>query len=431
MTEHVKSYYAATAAAAPVRPVLSGVVEADVCVVGAGYTGLSAALHLAERGFRVVVLEGARVGWGASGRNGGQIVNGYSRDLDVIEARYGSAAAQALGDMALEGAAVIRERIERYAIACDYRPTNVFTAFTAKQMRELDHFRASWSRRGHDGLEMLDRTALSRHLQSEAYVGGLMDHHGGHMHPLNLALGEAGALESLGGVIYEQSRVTAVDRTPTGPAGEGVTVRTGAGQVNARYAVVCGNAYLNGAVPELTDKVMPVSTQVLTTEVLGEAVIAEMFPTQTAIEDANYVLDYFRPTADHRLLFGGGIVYGGAEPSDIVASLRPHVEKVFPRLKGVRFDYAWSGNFALTLTRVPHFGRLGSSIYFAHGYSGHGVTCTHLAGKLIAEALTGDATRFDAFASLPYYPFPGGRMFRVPLTVMGAWWYRLRDKLGV
>ncbi|WP_019646660.1 NAD(P)/FAD-dependent oxidoreductase [Novispirillum itersonii] len=426
MTPHVQSYYAATANPSPQRPALTGTVDADVCVVGAGFTGLSSALHLAERGFRVVVLEGAKVGWGASGRNGGQIVNGYSRDLEVIENRYGRDAALALGKMSLEGAAIIRERIERYNIACDYRPTNVFAAFTPKQMRELDHMRAHWSGHGHDGLELLDKAALRRHLNSDVYCGGLIDHHGGHIHPLNLALGEAAAVESLGGVIYEQSPVTGVDTVPSG-----VVVRTAQGSVKAKYAVVCGNAYLNGAVPELTDKIMPVSTQVVTTEVLGEEVMNDLFPTKSAVEDANYFLDYYRPTADHRLLFGGGTVYGGAEPADIEAKLRPHVEKVFPRLKGVKFQFAWSGNFALTLTRIPHFGRLGSNIYFAHGYSGHGVTCTHLAGRLIAEALAGDATRFDSFARLPYYPFPGGRMFRVPLTVAGAWWYILRDKLGV
>ena len=426
LTEHARSYYAATADAAPPRPALAGDREADICVIGAGYTGLSTALHLAERGYKVVILEAAKVGWGASGRNGGQIVNGYSRDLETIETRYGAAAAKALGDMALEGAAIIRDRIATYGIDCDYRPTNVITAFTPKQLRELAHLRDHWSARGHDGLEILDRAALRRHVDTDAYVGGLIDHHGGHMHPLNLALGEARAAESLGVVICEGSPVTGVDQV-----GGKAIVKTAQGQVTARFAVACGNAYLNGAVPSLSDKVMPVSTQIVTTEVLGKPAIDRMFPTLTAVEDANYVLDYYRPTADHRLLFGGGIVYGGAEPADIAARLRPRLAKVFPDLATVKFDFSWSGNFALTLTRIPHFGRIGANLYFAHGCSGHGVTSTHLAGRLIAEAIHGDATRFDAFATLPYYPFPGGRALRVPLTVLGAWWYGLRDRLGV
>lgn len=426
MINHVASYYAATANPSMPRPTLTGSVEADVCVIGAGYTGLSTALHLVERGYNVVVLEAARIGWGASGRNGGQIVNGYSRDLQNIEGRYGKKAAQALGEMSLEGASIIRERIKTYNIACDYRPTNVFAAFTGKQMRELEQMSAHWASRGHDGLEMLDKEGLRKHVKTDCYVGGLMDHHGGHIHPLNLALGEADAIQSLGGRIFEQSAVTSV-KSEGGKA----IVKTAKGEVRAPVAVVCGNAYLNGVIPFLTDKVMPVSTQIVTTEVLDESTIRDLFPTLTAVEDANYVLDYYRPTADNRLLFGGGIVYGGAEPADIEARLRPNLAKVFPSLSKVRFDYLWSGNFALTLTRIPHFGRIGSNIYFAHGCSGHGVTSTHLAGRLIAEAIHGDATRFDAFANLPYYPFPGGRALRVPITVAGAWWYGLRDRLGV
>lgn len=426
MTNHVASYYAATANPSMPRTSLTGSIEADVCVIGAGYTGLSTALHLVERGYKVVVLEAAKVGWGASGRNGGQIVNGYSRDLQNIERRYGKDAAEALGAMSLEGANIIRERIKTSNIACDYRPTNVIAAFTGKQMRELEHMSAHWASRGHDGLEMLDKEGLRRHVKTDCYVGGLIDHHGGHIHPLNLALGEADAIQSLDGRIFEQSAVTSV-KTEGGKA----IVKTAKGEVRAPVAVVCGNAYLNGVIPFLTDKVMPVSTQIVTTEVLGESTIRDLFPTLTAVEDANYVLDYYRPTADHRLLFGGGIVYGGAEPADIEARLRPNLAKVFPSLRKVRFDYLWSGNFALTLTRIPHFGRIGSNIYFAHGCSGHGVTSTHLAGRLIAEAIHGDSTRFDAFANLPYHPFPGGRALKVPITVAGAWWYGLRDRLGV
>lgn len=426
MTCHVNSYYAASANAAPLRPALQGTIEADVCVIGAGFTGLSSALHLARRGYQVVLLEGDCVGFGASGRNGGQIVNGYSRDLSVIEQRYGKPAAQALGAMSLEGGDIIRGLVKDYNIACDLHPDNVIAAFNAKQMHELEHTKHNWEQHGHPALEMLDKAQLQQHVSTDAYVGGLIDKRGGHLHPLNLCLGEAAAIESLGGRIFEQSRVTKVDRSSANPV-----VYTAQGQVNARYVVVCGNAYLGDAVPELTDKIMPVSTQIITTEVLGEAVCKRLMPSQTCVEDANYMLDYYRMTADHRLLYGGGSTYGGAEPGDIIAKLRPHLERTFPSLKQVKVEFAWSGNFALTLTRIPHFGRLGSNIYFAHGYSGHGVTCTHLAGKLIAESLHGDASRFDSFATLPYHPFPGGRALRVPLTVLGSWWYIMRDRLGI
>jgi gamma-glutamylputrescine oxidase len=208
-------------------------------------------------------------------------------------------------------------------------------------------------------------------------------------------------------------------------------VRTQHGAVTCNYLLVCGNAYLGGLLPEIGGKMMPVSSQVVATEPLDEAVIRDLLPANYCVEDMNYILDYYRRTADNRLLFGGGIVYGGGDPASIEAKIRPSLARTFPQLANIRFDYAWSGNFALTLTRIPHMGRLSPSIYFSHGDSGHGVTTTHLLGKILGEAVAGQAGRFDVWSSLPYYPFPGGKTFRVPLTVLGAWWYGLRDKFGL
>lgn len=423
---HAPSYYAATAHAQPERPALAGEIVADVCIIGAGFSGISAALTLAEAGFRPVVLEAKRVGWGASGRNGGQIVNGYSRDLGVIRARYGEDAARALGAMSLEGGDIIRDRIAQYGIDCDYVPGGFLAAFTARQMRELEHLKKTWEGYGHQELEMVDAATLPEIVASELYVGGQIDHRGGHIHPLNLVLGEARAAEALGAVIHEDSPVTGIE-----DQGASVLVKTTAGTVRAGTVLVCGNAYLGDAVPNLTNKIMPVSTQVLTTAPLDPSLLDRLLPRNYCIEDCNYVLDYYRRTADDRLLFGGGIVYGGTDPASIEGKIRPHLEKTFPELKGVKVDFAWSGNFALTMTRVPHVGRLSKNVLFSHGDSGHGVTTTHLLGKLLGEAVQGRLERFDAFARLPYHPFPGGRRFRVPLTVLGAWWYGLRDRLGV
>lgn len=424
--EHVGSYYAASAQETRLRAPLSAEIETDVCIIGAGFSGLSSALHLAESGYRVVVLEAARVGWGASGRNGGQIVNGFSRDLIEIESRYGRAAATAIARMSLEGGDIIRQRIEKYAIDCDLKPGNVFSAFTPKQMHRLEALSENWRGHGHDGLVMLDADEIRQHAATDIYCGGLLDNHGGHLHPLNLCLGEARAIESLGGQIFENSQVQRLERR-----GEKQFVHTESGVVRAHKVVVCGNAYLGDAVPQLSNKIMPVSTQIVTTEVLGEALCRELMPAQTCIEDCNYMLDYYRVTADHRLLFGGGSTYGGAEPGDIIAKLRPHLEKTFPQLKNIGIEFAWSGNFALTMTRIPHFGQLDEQVFFIHGYSGHGVTATHLAGKLVAEAIAGEPERFERFSSLPFYPLPGGRSFRVPLSVVGSWWYIMRDKLGI
>jgi gamma-glutamylputrescine oxidase len=423
--EHIASYYAATANAKESRPALQGSAQADVCIVGAGFTGISAALELAERGVSVIVLEANRVGWGASGRNGGQIVNGYSRDLDVISQRYGEAAGRAIGAMALEGGDIIRERVRKYDIACDLVDGGLFVALTAKQMRGLEHHQQIWAAHGHRDFSLLDKAALTAHVTSDRYVGGLLDHKGGHIHPLNLVQGEAAALERLGGRIFEDSRVIAVER-PAEPR-----VRTAAGEVKAKHVLVCCNAYIGNLLPEIGQKIMPVSTQVLATEPLGEAHAKQLLPSNVCVEDANYVLDYYRRTADHRLLYGGGIVYGGQDPDSIRAKILPNMLKTFPGLRDTRIDFAWSGNFALTLSRFPQIGRLAPNVYFSHGCSGHGVTTTHLLGRLVAEAIAGNPARFDILANLPYYPFPGGKTFRVPLTVLGSWYYRARDRFGV
>ncbi|HLQ86866.1 MAG TPA: FAD-binding oxidoreductase [Salinisphaeraceae bacterium] len=424
-TPYPDSYYAASANPAPARPSLSEHKSTDVCVIGAGFSGIATALSLAERGYQVVVLEAARVGWGASGRNGGQIVNGYSRDLDEVKKRYGEDAFRALGEMTFEGGEIIRARIERYAIDCDLVHGNVFAAFNKKQMAGLHKRTELWRQFGHEDFEVLDATSIRRHVNTDIYVGGLLDKKGGHIHPLNLVLGEAAAAEELGTTIHENSAVTRIE------PGQRPTVHTAQGQVQADHVVICGNAYLDDAAPQLRKRFMPVSTQVMATEPLGKEVAARLMPANTCVEDCNYLLDYYRMSADHRLLFGGGSVYGGTTPSNIEAKLRPHLARTFPEIADVRIEYAWSGNFALTLTRIPHMGQLDEQTYFTHGYSGHGVTTTHLAGRLIAEAIDGERARFDSFAALRNYPFPGGRMLQVPLSIAGSWFYLAREKMGL
>jgi len=423
-TQHTSSYYAASANATPERPPLQGRHETDVCVIGAGYTGISTALFLLEQGFKVTVLEAVKVGFGASGRNGGQIVNSYSRDIDVIERTAGAKQARLMGEMAFEGGRIIRERVAKYNIQCDLKDGGVFAAFNDKQMGHLESQKKLWERYGHTQLEMLDEQRIRQVVNTERYVGGMLDMSGGHIHPLNLVLGEAAAVESLGGVIHEHSRVTKVDQ------GAKPVVHTEQGQVVANYVVVAGNAYLGNLLPQLAAKSMPCGTQVITTEPLGEELAQSLLPQDYCVEDCAYLLDYYRLSGDKRMIFGGGVVYGARDPADVEALVRPNLIKTFPQLKDVKIDYAWTGNFLLTLSRLPQVGRIGDNIYYSQGCSGHGVTYTHLAGKILAEALRGQAERFDAFASLPHYPFPGGRLFRVPFTAMGAWYYQMRDKLG-
>ena len=419
------SYYRATANPAPERPALEGEVAAEVCVVGAGYTGLSAALELAERGHKVVMLEAAKVGWGASGRNGGQIVNGLNAGLDTIARRYGESTARFVAGVVQEGGRIIRERVARHGIACDLKDGNVFAALTPAHLRGLEAKQALWRRYGHDNFEMLDRAGIRRHVGSELYAGGMLDRTGGHLHPLNLALGQAAAIEGLGGTIHEASPVVAIEDVAGRPL-----VRTARGSVRPEALILAGNAYLGRLVPALENRVMPFSTQIIATAPLGENARWTL-PTDMAVEDVRYVLDYYRLSADGRLLFGGGTVYGGTDPADIRAKLVPNLGRVFPQLKGVAVDFAWSGNCAISFSRVPQLGRLGPASYFAQGYRGHGVVGSHLFGRILAEAVDGDRARFDVFAAVPWVPFPGGRRFAVPYSVLGSWWYGLRDRLGV
>lgn len=422
---HAPSYYAHSAHAAPPRPPLAGSSEADVCIVGAGYTGLSAGIALAEAGMKVVILEQSQVGWGASGRNGGQIVHSFSRDIDVIQASYGLDVAAPLAGMMFEGAQVIRERVAKYQIECDLKDGGVFAAISPGKRRGLVEQKALWEKWGHPGLTLVDDPAQIRKIvNTDRYSTLLVDPTGGHFHPLNLALGEAAAFERLGGRIHEASGVTKIIR------GEPATVHTAQGQVKARYVIVACNAYIGGLEPALASKSMPCGTQVIATAPLG-ALADQLIPSDHCVEDNNFLLDYFRLSGDKRLIYGGGVVYGARDPKEVKSLIRPQMLKTFPQLQDVEIDFGWTGNFLLTLSRLPQVGTLAPNIYYSQGCSGHGVTFTHLIGRVLAEALKGDATRFGAFARLSHHPFPGGRLFRVPFTAIGALWYQMRDRLGI
>ena len=422
---HAPSYYAYSAHPAPKRPALRGSVQADVCIVGAGYTGLSAGIALAEAGKRVVILEQSSVGWGASGRNGGQIVHSYSRDLDVIEASHGSAVAEPLGRMMFEGAEVIRQRVARYNIDCDLKKGGIFAAVNASKAEGLIEQKALWERWGHPGLTLVDSPAEVRKLVgTDRYSALLVDPTGGHFHPLNLALGEAAAFEGLGGTIHEASGVTKIERGAT------AVVHTAQGQVRAAQVIVACNAYGGNLEPKLASRSMPCGTQVIATAPLG-ALADELIPSDYCVEDNNFLLDYFPLSADKRLSYGGGVVYGARDPKEVESLIRPQMVKTFPQLQEVQIDFGWTGNFLLTLSRLPQVGLLAPNIYFSQGCSGHGITFTHLIGRVLGCAMQVDTTRFDAFARLPHHPFPGGRLLRVPFTAMGAMWYQLRDQLGI
>lgn len=426
---HTDSYYAATRNDRTERPALAGDHEADVCVVGGGFTGVSTALNLAERGYDVVLLEANKIGWGASGRNGGQVCSGYSASMDSLEGWVGKGDAKLLFDIAEEAKGIIRERVARHAIDCDLR-WGYFNAAT--KPKHLDWMRAaekSWSRDyGYGDYVLAETPAAAReHVNSAAYIGGLYDGGAGHLHPLNYCLGLARAAEAAGARLFEDSAVTALKGTE---AGEEPVAVTAGGSVRARFLVLAGNAYLGGLLPKIGRKIMPMGNFIGATVPLGENRARDLIPGDAAVCDWNFILNYYRMSADHRLLFGGLASYSRLPPPNLHKSLRSVMTGVFPSLDEVAFEQVWGGMVGITVERTPHLGRLGNCVYFAHGFSGNGVALTGVAGKILAEAIAGQAERLDLFSRLPHTTFPGGRLLRMPTLVLAMTWFRLRDWLA-
>ena len=423
--EHVHSYYAASANASPLRGALQGDVTADVCVVGGGIAGCSTALNLAERGYRVVLLEGQRIAWGASGRSGGQAIFGYAAGQDKLIAQVGRATARRMFDLTVEALDVLRERVARHSIDCDLNWGQMHVAIKPRHETELRAWSEELARDyGYASLRWLDRHEVRAMVASERYIGGLLDSRSGHLHPLNYTLGLARAAEAAGVQIFEGSRVVSLEH------GDVATVSTGQGRVRARYVALCCNAYVDDALsPKLRARIMPVGTYIVATEPLGQARIESLMRDNVAITDINWVLDYFRRSADHRLLFGGRVSYSGLDPLNTERATRARMIKVFPQLADVKIEYAWGGYVDITMSRAPDFGRLAPNVYYLQGFSGHGIALTGMAGKLVAEAIAGQAERFDLFTKLEHRNFPGGRLLRTPALVLAMLWFRLKDLL--
>ena len=420
---HVDSWYARSAAPAPEHPRLQGRQTADVVILGAGLTGLSAALELAQAGLDVVVVEARRVGWGASGRNGGQVIFGYGCDQWKIAAMVGMETSRRLFDWSLEGVAMVRERIARHGIDAHWRDGHAHVAIKPRHVDELKAWQRDLSENYAYDLPWWDRDQLQAQLRSPRYIGALYDPRSGHVHPLNYTLGLARAAVAAGVRIFEQSPVLSLER------GARPRLRTADGEVEADFCVLAGNALVHGIAPELDDKIMPVGTYVGATAPLGEERARSLIRNHMAVADINWALDYFRLSADHRLLFGGRASYSTLPPPNLPGTMARRMARVFPQLKGVGFDSVWGGLIDISFNRAPHWGRLGSNVYFAQGFSGHGVAATGLAGRILAEAIRGQAGRLDAFAAIPHRNFPGGRALRTPMLVAAMAWFKLRDAL--
>jgi gamma-glutamylputrescine oxidase len=417
------SYYRATATAYEPFPALEDSIDADVAVVGAGFTGLSAALELRARGFSVAVLDQGTVAWGASGRNGGQICTGFSPGLGPLEAALGREATQACFDMSEEGKDLITSQIARYDIACDPKPGQLVCAPRPRHMAHLEHEHETLARYGYTRTHLLTKAELEERLATAAYCGALKDEGAGHLHPLNYAIGLARALKEEGGLIFENSKVAEIRQ------GSRPVLVSEKGEVRARFVVMACNAYIDGLLARLKSRVMPVASYVLATEPLGENRARALIRDDDAVADANFVVDYYRLTSDKRLLFGGRAAYSGFHPKDLASNLRPRMLRLFPQLSDLAVAYAWGGYIGITYNRLPDVGRIGDNVYFTQGFSGQGVTLSGMLGKLMAEAIAGEAERFELFTQVKHLPFPGGPLRR-PALVLGMLYYRLRDLLA-
>lgn len=418
-----QSWYATTAHPAPERPPLDGAQRADVGILGAGYTGLAAALELAEAGYRVTVLEAERVGAGASGRNGGQVLFGFGCGESRLERLIGFDDARRLFDWSLEGVRLVRERIARHGIDCDWRDGHAHVAIKPRQAEQLQTWRETLAGRYGYPLEWWDRDRLRGVLASDRYLGGLYDPHSGHLHPLNYALGLARAAETAGARIHEHSRVVRLEH------GHQPVLHSATGSLRCDAVVLAGNALLEGIAPALESKIMPVGTYIGATPPLGGERARALIANGMAVADVNWALDYFRLSTDHRLLFGGRASYSNLPPPNLAGVMRRRMRRVFPQLAGVDFEYLWGGVIDISRNRAPHWGRLRDKVWFAQGFSGHGVAATALAGRVIAEAVRGQSERLDVFARIPHRDFPGGRLLRMPILVAAMAWFKLRDAL--
>lgn len=427
-SDHARSYYRASANTMPERPSLGTDLSADVCVIGGGFTGVNTAIELAQRGLSVILLEARRIGWGASGRNGGQLIRGIGHDVSGFARYVGEEGVRYLERAGIDSVALVGERIRQHRIDCDLRwgfcelanTTAQFAAFKGEQQRLAALGYAHETR-------LVEAQYMQQVVGSMVYAGGLVDMGSGHLHPLNLVLGEAQAAESLGVRIFERTQVVELIH------GDTVQVRCAAGTVRAAHLVLACNAHLDELEPRLSGKVLPAGSYIIATEPLSEAVAKQLIPQNLALCDQKVGLDYYRLSADRRLLFGGACHYSGRDPVDIAAYMQPKMLKVFPQLAGTAIEFQWGGKIGITANRFAQVGRLKQhpNVFYAQGYSGHGLNVTHWCATLLAEAIhAGHSQGLDIFSQVPHMTFPGGKALRSPLLALGMLWLRLRERFG-
>jgi len=425
--QYPPSYYFSSLIYQQKYSVLAESINADVCIIGGGFTGVASAIELAERGYKVVVLEAHKIGWGASGRNGGQIIRGIGHDLENFRKTIGQQGINAITTMGIEANEIITQRVKKYNIDCDLTMGYCDLAAKPKHMQALEQDCKTMNKSEYPhSVTMLDKSELQEQvIGSNNFIGGMIDMGSGHLHPLNLCTGEAEVANDLGVQIFTDSAVTKI--TP----GETVKIETAHGQVNAKKIILAGNAYIDDLAPKklpnISNKILPAGSYIIATEPLKEDIYQALLPGNHAVCDLKIDLDYFRLSADKRLLFGGLCNYSGRDPKDIKATLYPKMLKVFPQLAGTNIDYQWGGMIGIGANRLPQIGRLDSNIFYAQAYSGHGVNVTHMAARLLAETIHGESDRIKHFEQVKHFAFPGGKHLRSPLLALGMMYHKMLD----
>ncbi|NWE79902.1 NAD(P)/FAD-dependent oxidoreductase [Pseudomonas yamanorum] len=426
-SEHARSYYLASANAMPQRPALGADLTADVCVIGGGFTGVNTAIELAQRGLSVILLEARRIGWGASGRNGGQLIRGIGHDVSGFAKYVGEEGVRYLQQAGIDSVTLVGERVREHRIDCDLRWGFCELANTPAQFVAFQGELESLAALGYTPeTRLVAPQDMAQVVGSGLYAGGLVDMGSGHLHPLNLVLGEAAVAESLGVRIFENSPVLELIH------GDTVQVRCASGTVRAASLVLACNAHLDELEPKLSGKVLPAGSYIIATEPLPAELASQLIPQNLALCDQKVGLDYYRLSADRRLLFGGACHYSGRDPADIAAYMRPKMLKVFPQLANTAVEFQWGGKIGITANRFPQVGRLKQhpNVFYAQGYSGHGLNVTHWCARLLAEGIhAGQSQGLDIFSQVPHMTFPGGKALRSPLLALGMLWYRVREML--
>jgi len=428
-SSYVDSYYSATAFAINSFESLEGDAEADVCIIGGGYTGISCALHLAEQGVSVILLEAEKVAWGASGRNGGHVGTGQRVGQRDLERVYGIDTAKKFWDLSLQATDLVRQLIARHQISCDIKQGILHVAAKANEVEYMQQSVTNLQNKyGYQQMRFVDKSEVDQMLGSNKYYAAQLDSGSMHLHPLNYALGLAKAATTAGALIYENSRVVNYHEKATDKSNT-ILVQTNKGKVRARKMLLACNGYLKNLEPKIAGKMMPINNFILATEPLSDNLAKSLIRDDVAVQDSLFVINYWKLSGDNRLIFGGGENYTKRFPADIKSFVRKYMLRIYPQLESAKIDYAWGGTLSITMKRMPHLGKLSNNIYYSHGYSGHGVPTATFCGKLVADAITDNPSQFNLMAELPSISFPGGTLLRWPGLVAGMLYHSMLDKL--